>query len=474
MKTYVLNNKRLTDRIDVQFYDPEYFQTIKLLSDTAKSDEDYEIAEIRNILSKKEKDITSGATPLGATYLEEGIPFIRVQNVRKNRLKLSNVKFIPKFIHEGDLKRSQLKPDDVLLTITGMTYGLSAIVPEDLKEANMNQHSVRIRVDTGKIFPKLLSMFLNSKLGKIQSDRFVTGSTRPALDYEAVRSIKILFPKSHAKQEQIVKETEKYLKIAYAKRSEFKKELFKCISLISDKLGVEIKEHKVQTFILNTEGKTLNRLDCYSHSPAYRKIISGLKNAEKNKKCDLMKGNDLSIMTDKISMEKNRSHVYRYIDIGNTEKELGSIQGHQEDVLINLPSRARQIIRENDILLPRPIGSTEGIIIVPKKYDGQLASTGFIQIRPKNHDEAVLLWAILKSSAVQEQLFYLQSGSLQPEITPKVFMKRVLIPFPNDKIKEDIIKQIKESFIKLQELQKEQTKNTELADEIFVDALLKV
>ena len=118
-------------------------------------------------------------------------------------------------------------------------------------------------------------------------------------------------------------------------------------------------------------------------------------------------------------MEKNRSHVYRYIDIGNTEKELGSIQGHQEDVLINLPSRARQIIRENDILLPRPIGSTEGIIIVPKKYDGQLASTGFIQIRPKNHDEAVLLWAILKSRAVQEQLFYLQSGSLQPEITPK-------------------------------------------------------
>ena len=76
------------------------------------------------------------------------------------------------------------------------------------------------------------------------------------------------------------------------------------------------------------------------------------------------------------------------------------IQGYKEDILFNLPTRARQIIQTNDILLPRPIGSTEEIAIVPEEYVNQLCSTGFIIIRSKNYDNALLLWSILKSDLV--------------------------------------------------------------------------
>jgi hypothetical protein len=60
-------------------------------------------------------------------------------------------------------------------------------------------------------------------------------------------------------------------------------------------------------------------------------------------------------------------------------------------------------------------------------------------IRPKNEADALLLWTILRSELVQRQFYYLQSGSIQPEITPENFGKYVLIPFPEDSTLRDEI-----------------------------------
>ena len=44
----------------------------------------------------------------------------------------------------GKSVRSKLKQGDVLLTITGVSYGKSATIPQDFKEGNINQHSVKM------------------------------------------------------------------------------------------------------------------------------------------------------------------------------------------------------------------------------------------------------------------------------------------------------------------------------------------
>lgn len=469
MKINILKKEAIHDRIDVGFYDKDYFNLISKLNAIAKKSNAQETARIENLLSKEEKDITGGATPLGATYLEEGIPFIRVQNVRKNHLSLKNLKYIPKFIHEGELKRSKLKPNDVLLTITGMTYGLSCVFPESIKEANMNQHSVRMRVDETKILPKFLSLFLNSDLGKMQSDRFVTGATRPALDYESVKSIIILFPKSLTKQERIVEESEKYLKKIKENYAIFREASNDCINLVSEKLKINITKHTTQYFVLKQP--ETRRLDCYYNSPAIKKILADLKKKVHDRKWALILGKDLNMVEDRIDFENNKEKIYKYIDIGDTDKEIGQITGYTEDVLIGLPSRARLVIKENDILIPRPIGSTEGIIIVPREFDGQLCSTGFIQIRPKNHEEATLLWGLLKSKILQEQFFYLQSGSLQPEITPKNFMNQVLIPIPNKKEKQELIEKFKIKLNLMKEIKQKIRESKVLVEESFKKSL---
>ena len=157
--------------------------------------------------------------------------------------------------------------------------------------------------------------------------------------------------------------------------------------------------------------------------------------------------------------------------MGNTDKDLGLILGIEEDLLINLPARARQKINTNDILIPCPIGSTEGIVKVPEELNNQLCSTGFIIIRPKDEDEAFILWAIMKSDLVQQQFFYLQSGKLQPAITPENFKDRVLIPLPKGNLRKKIIDAVKQDVEEAKQHKQEYNISLEKAKNILKSSI---
>jgi restriction endonuclease S subunit len=89
------------------------------------------------------------------------------------------------------------------MTITGRV-GTTALIP-DRFEGNINQHSVKMVINENKINKSYFVAFLNSKLGKKISNRGVTGGTRIALDYEAIREIEIPLP-SLAIQQKIASE----------------------------------------------------------------------------------------------------------------------------------------------------------------------------------------------------------------------------------------------------------------------------
>lgn len=195
------NNPTL--RLDAQFFDPRYFATMNTIDKVAE-EKGWKIDPLSRLLTdKKAKPIAGGATPRGASYPDEGPKFIRVQNVRPYRLEWNpDDPCIDTRTHEKLLKRSQLREGDVVLTITG-TYGIAAVVPSNFCPANINQHSVRIRVDTNQITPDYLCVFLNSDLCRPQFDRAVTGSSRFALDYPAIRNLRILYPTDKNEQTSI-------------------------------------------------------------------------------------------------------------------------------------------------------------------------------------------------------------------------------------------------------------------------------
>jgi len=186
---------------DVDFQkrgDTQYWLPIFLENETAVS----KLPKLTNLVELK-----GGATPLGSNYVEHGIPFLRIQNIGENELVLDEVAFISKDTHEGLLKRSQLKSGDVLFTITGR-IGSVAVVPDEMKAGNINQHMVRMRIkDRNKLLPYYLSTYLLTDYAKLQHERVAYGTTRIALDYPTLYNLKVFVPplKDQQKIEQIVK-----------------------------------------------------------------------------------------------------------------------------------------------------------------------------------------------------------------------------------------------------------------------------
>jgi type I restriction enzyme S subunit len=90
--------------------------------------------------------IGSGSTPLGgrANYPLSGIPFIRSLNVRMRQFEWRGITFIDRETH-ARMNGTQVKPNDVLLNITGASIGRVACAPATLNEANVNQHVAIIR-----------------------------------------------------------------------------------------------------------------------------------------------------------------------------------------------------------------------------------------------------------------------------------------------------------------------------------------
>jgi type I restriction enzyme M protein len=178
-----------------------------------KINPDWELVELGSLAT----NISSGATPLGGkeNYKDSGVLFIRSQNVLWGETDFSDAVFITEETHKN-MKRSQVKFEDVFLNITGASIGRSAVMKENI-EANVNQHVVFIRTLKDKLNPYFLSSFLNSPYAQNIIENAQTGAARQAINYEQIKGMKIPLP-SIDEQQTIVKAIEEEIKLVNASK----------------------------------------------------------------------------------------------------------------------------------------------------------------------------------------------------------------------------------------------------------------
>lgn len=138
-------------------------------------------------------------------YKEEGIPYIRVQNLGwGTELQLDNVIYISEEDHER-IKSSELHPNDILFCKTGATIGKTGMVPESIPIANTTSHVGKITLDK-KYNSRFVFYFLSSHIGYVQFwDIACLKSTRPELAIEETKAIRIPIPQKRTDQDEIVK-----------------------------------------------------------------------------------------------------------------------------------------------------------------------------------------------------------------------------------------------------------------------------
>ena len=128
-----------------------------------------------------------------------GIPFLRSQNVRKGKIDLKNLKFVNKSFHDRE-KKSQLKPNNLLIVRVGANRGDSCIVPSSLSIANSGN------IIIAKIFEDiapLLNYYFQSQFCQKQLLAMTTGSAQGVINTKSVAQTLIPIP-SIEEQKQII------------------------------------------------------------------------------------------------------------------------------------------------------------------------------------------------------------------------------------------------------------------------------
>ena len=141
--------------------------------------------------------IGSGKTPKGGSsvYANQGIMFLRSQNVLWGTLDISEVSFIDEATN-STMQSSEVRFGDVLLNITGASIGRSCIYTSN-DRANVNQHVCIIRLSQ-ESKERLLPEFL---LQQILSDRIQqqvmdcqNGGSREGLNFQQIADFNIVIP----------------------------------------------------------------------------------------------------------------------------------------------------------------------------------------------------------------------------------------------------------------------------------------
>jgi type I restriction enzyme S subunit len=150
----------------------------------------WELKRIKHLSSR----ISSGKTPLGGSeiYVDEGVIFLRSQNVHDEGLRLDDVVFITEAVDEA-MAVSRVNANDILLNITGASIGRSSVVPSEFPPANVNQHVCVIRLVNPSQVP-FIGWLFKSAIIKNQIDQAQNGAAREGLNFVQIGYMAVALP----------------------------------------------------------------------------------------------------------------------------------------------------------------------------------------------------------------------------------------------------------------------------------------
>lgn len=157
---------------------------------------------------------------------------------------------------------------------------------------------------------------------------------------------------------------------------------------------------------------------------------------------------EITLTTTKTNKKKEKlDKEFLYIDINAIDNVSFKITAPKLYTWSSAPSRAQQIVEENDIVFSNVRPYLRNIALVEKKYHNEIASTGLCVIRPFFINSKYVFYYVLGNKFINE-VNSLAKGTSYPAVTNKaVFNQRIPIPSLNEQHR--IVSKIEELFSEL-------------------------
>lgn len=152
--------------------------------------------------------VASGSTPSKDSFVEEGVPYIKMYNLRNQKIDFDfHPQYVKREVHEGKLQRSKTEVGDLIMNIVGPPLGKLAIIPPSLPESNFNQAAVLIRPYLYKdVLVKYLFYYL-SEMSEINSISTKGTAGQVNISLTQSQNMRIALP-PYEEQKRIIKTVE--------------------------------------------------------------------------------------------------------------------------------------------------------------------------------------------------------------------------------------------------------------------------
>jgi len=184
---------------------------------------DWEVVKLKEVCTK----ITDGVhrTP---KYVEEGIPFLSVKNIKEDKIYFRDVHYISREEHNQLIKRCNPKKEDVLYTKVGTT-GIAKTIDTD-REFSIFVSVALLKIEKKKILPEFLEKVLNSPFCRKQAYLYTQGVANQNLVIRDIERIKIPLPPIETQRKIVEKlsAVQEYKKKLIEQKSKLK-ELFESV-----------------------------------------------------------------------------------------------------------------------------------------------------------------------------------------------------------------------------------------------------
>jgi type I restriction enzyme, S subunit len=129
-------------------------------------------------------------------------------------------------------------------------------------------------------------------------------------------------------------------------------------------------------------------------------------------------------------LRSNEDNEFDYIDLSAVNQEVKKITEVKKLNCGEAPSRARQLVQANDVLVSTVRPNLNGVALVTNEFDGMTASTGFCVIRPNpKHLNANYLFHWVKSDSFVKSMVMQATGASYPAVSDKIILESK-IPLP--------------------------------------------
>lgn len=467
----------INDRLDDNYNDP-YYDKIDGLLEKAK----FKVTRLGN--REYLLGITSGKTPTGIHYLEEGgVPFLGASSIINEQVLIEDAPRIRTELHEGVLKGSQILRDNVLLTMAG-TIGRCAVYRRD-EDCNCNQAVAVLQLNEENIVPDFLAEYLNSNIGQLFFGKLQHISSQPNINTTEIGKIKLILP-TKDEQGRILEPVVKTKSVLSSIETEIAQLKDKKNDVVLDSFGLLDWKDKMGTYFFR-EGKSLKslyfaldfgELEDRTSYLFYDPRLKLLKKFMEEYSTTTLKEAVTKSIVRGIQPEyvgENGVTVIKTVDLNDGYIDYENCLKTSQDSFESSPDAH---IEQNDVLVASTGYVSIGKVDVHDLEEEAIVDGHVSILRLKQEYDPQFIASFLRSHLGKIQFEKWWSGSSgQIELQPSDLEKFVIPESGKDGIplseQENISKQINELSSKIEELRQKHNQTRKEAQNLFETALYK-